>query len=361
VLTVLTVAFGVLAAADELVAATVVVPYMIAPCLWWYYDRSRAAARLSAYAILTGATSLAGAALLTAHMESEHIVHASFPVLFTTVASLAPNVQAMLGSWAQLGDGQFLGVSAAGGYLLAFVAGTLSLLALACVLWALSRTGRALLLAVSRKPPAPPARVLYVAFWGCVLAVDLTLYLLTNAPQQGSNYLLSGWIAVAALLGAFLGGGRLRAAALAGVALFAALTFRTHVVDGVPAYGLGPTPQRDAEIAQYARAHRAIVGYAEYLDAMPIMWQTRLRTRVYPIEPCPVITAYCPGPFGISSWYIPRGNKVNSFFLADSRDIAGAISGPPSEFGKAATFRSFGSYTVYVYHYDIAVKLGSMP
>ncbi len=359
--TMFTVFFGVAASSDQLVAATVVVPYMIAPCLWWAYDRSRAALAVAVYALATGAVSLLGGLLLTSLMHAEHVVQAPFPVVFTTVASLSTNVQNLIGAWAGYGDGAFFGLSANGVNLLLFVAGILCVVALAGVLWALCRKTYAVL-GEAHEGVAPSGRFLYVSFWGLVLAADLALYLLTsvsNSLGPGDHYLLSAWVAVAALLGAFARSRRLWATLLAGVALFGGLIVRTHIVDGVPPFGSAPSAQVAGDIEHFAAAHGASTGYAEYWDAAPVTWETRLKAHVYPLGPCGPPSGLCPFYISINSWYTARG-KVPTFLVTDSRPgiPGGVIAGAPAAFGKPVAVGAFGPFTVYVYRYDIAAKLG---
>jgi hypothetical protein len=361
-LTVFTVLFGALAASDSLVAVTVVLPYVVAPWLWWAYERSHQALRVSVYALVTGGAALLGAALITSWMHHDHIVHSPYPVVFTTVASLVTNVQDLIGAWAGLGGGAFFGLPASGVNLLLFGAGALALAALAYVLWVLWRRSYQLLAVPSRARLTAPARVLYISFWSLVLASDLALYLLTAVSDSlgpGDHYLLSAWVAIAALLGAFARSRVGWAALLTGVTLFAILNVRTHVADGVPAFGVAPDPQLAGEIEHFARAHGARIGYSEYGDAAPITWETHFATEVYPLQPCGSASGLCAFFIGISSWYTPHPG-ARTFLMTDPRPgiAGGTITAAPADLGRPVAVGQFGTFTVYVYGYDIASRVG---
>jgi hypothetical protein len=303
-----------------------------------------------------------GALLLTSLMQSEHVVHSPYPVLFATVTSLSSNVQNLIGSWAVLGDGSFFGLSASGEALVTSVVGILCLLAFAAVLWAVSRRAYALLADGRHERAVPAPRFLFVSFWALVIATDLVVYLgtqVSNDVVSGSHYLLSAWVAVAALLGAFVRSMRLRVTLLLGVAVFGVLTFRAHVTNGVPPYGPGPDQATSGAIQRFTQAHGARIGYAEYLDAPSITWDTALKTQVYPVGPCGFASGLCPFFISISSWYTPRPH-VRSFLVTDSRPAVtgGSITAPPAAFGKPVASAAFGPFTVFVYGNDVAAYLG---
>jgi hypothetical protein len=362
-LTVFTVAAGAVASSDSLVAATVVVPYVLAPCVWWCYARTKEALRIGAYAIVTGAAALLGGVILTAWMHSEHVIHSPFPVVFTTAASLVTNIDDLIGAWAGLGGGAFFGLPASGTNLLTFVAGVLCLAALAGVLWAMARRTYAFLHAASTGTAVPPARGLYIAFWSFVIATDLAVYLLTSVSGSlgpGDHYLLSAWVGVAALLGAFVIGRRFWATLLAAAAIFGILNVRTHIADGVPAFGVAPDSQLAYDIEHFTRDYGAQFGFSEYGDAAPITWETHLATKVYPLQPCGVPSGLCAFFIGISSWYTPIAH-VHSFLLTDPRAgiAGGTITLPPADLGKPIAAEAFGGiWAVYVYSYDIASRVG---
>jgi hypothetical protein len=362
--TIFTVVFAAAAATDQLIAITVVIPYMLAPCLWWWHARSRQARDVCLYAVATGAAAIVLALIFVSVMQSEHIVHSFDPVLFATVASLTTNLQNLVGSWAVLGGGSFFGASASGSNLLTAVLGVICVVALVAAVWAVSRRAYALL---AKAPPAPvtdSGRFLFVAFWAFVIATDLALYLGTQVSSDvvsGSHYLLSAWVAVAALLGAFVRSTRLRVTVLVGVAAFGLLTARAHIADGVPAYGPGPDQAQSAAIRDFARAHGATIGYAEYLDAPSVTWETALKTKVFPIGPCGgPASGLCPFFIDINTWYTPRAN-TRTFLLTDSRPAitGGSVTAPPAAFGKPIASAAIPpAFTVYVYRDDIAAQLG---
>lgn len=363
--TAFTVLFAAAAATDQLIAITVVIPYMLAPCLWWWHERSAQARNVCLYAVATGAAAIVLALVFVSVMQSEHIVHSPYPVLFATVASLTTNLQNLVGSWAVLGGGSFFGLPASGTNLLTAALGVVCVVGLLAAVWALARRGYALLANAPPQPVAGAGRFLFIAFWALVIATDLALYLGTQVSADvvsGSHYLLSAWVAVAALLGAFVRSTRLRVTVLVGVAAFGLLTAREHIADGVPAYGPGPTGAQSAAIETFARAHGASIGYAEYLDAPSVTWETDLKTKVFPISPCGSgASGLCPFFIDINSWYTPRAH-TRSFLLTDSRPAVtgGSITAPPAAFGKPIASEAVApAFTVYVYPDDIAAQLGA--
>jgi hypothetical protein len=362
-LTLFTVLFGAVGASDQLIAITVVAPYVFAAVLWWWCTRTEVSRLVGLYAIATAAVAAIGAIILTAVMHAEHVVHAPFPILFTASADLVTNVENMVSAWTVIGGGSFFGLAASGQNLITFVAGCLCLLALAGVVVSLSRRVRPLLLSTAAARAVAPGRFLYVAFWGAVLAFDAAIYLLTQLSSQagnGDNYLLSAWVAVAALLGAFARSSSLRGLLVIAVALFALIAFRTHVKDGVPVYGAGPDRATAAAIEDFARSHGARIGYASYQDAPVISWETALKAQVYPLAPCNgPASGLCAFYIGISSWYTPRP-RTSTFLVTDSGPAVtgGAVAGTAPVFGKPVASETLGALTVYVYNHDIAASIG---
>lgn len=361
-----TTAFGALAATDQLELLTVLLPYIVAPWICWLRARSDESRRVATFALGTGGASIVIGLLLSSLMQSEHVTHSAFPITFTAADHLGTSVANLLAAWAGLGGGAFFGLPVAGANLLTAVAGLLCLAALAAVCFALWIRARAWYRAPRPATIAKPVRELYVAFFALVLATTLAVYVLTNLSQNvggSEHYLLSAWVAVAALLGILLSRRAVSAAILIGVATFGLITARGHIADGVPALGSAPDRTTALDIYHFAASHGAHIGYAEYWDASPVTWETHFAAQVFPVWPCAPtprgVSGLCPFVLGtISSWFTPRPNTP-TFLLTDSRTWINAyVLAPPKALGPPLATAHFGQLTGYVYSYDIASRFG---
>jgi hypothetical protein len=140
--------------------------------------------------------------------------------------------------------------------------------------------------------------------------------------------------------------------------IFGVLIVRTNLVDGVPAYGVGPNQKIAGEIEHFVQAKKADVGFSGYWDAAPVTWETDLHIKIYPIQACSLTTGYCPFYNNeISSWYVDR-SEAATFLVIDSQpDDPLAVTAPPPAFGRPSSAASFGPYAVYVYNHDLASDL----
>jgi hypothetical protein len=148
---------------------------------------------------------------------------------------------------------------------------------------------------------------------------------------------------------------------LAAVALFGVLNIRSELAGGVPPTGTAPGQSTAGAIESFALAHGASVGYGGYWDSAPVMWETHLRVRLYPIDACGTPQGWCPfGGIQINTWYTPRPH-TRTFLLTDSRGgIPLEVPSPPASFGHPIAGESLGGgLTLYIYDHDIAGNLGS--
>jgi hypothetical protein len=358
------VAFTGLGLTDQLLFVNGLVPFAFAPLLCWWRIPSRAWRTVSAFAIVAAVLSALLALLLTHIAQDQHVVHAPFPIEFVSSEALVAGLQNLLAAFLALGGGDFFGASVSGGNLFVFLAGALIFVALAATLrllwrWVPTR-------ASSPEPrheqlPQPGSRELFIAFWGASLVLVLAAFALTSVSNTASDtrYLIGGWAALAALVGIFATRPLGRVAVIVAVAVFGVLNIRSELAAGIQPGGPAPDQTVAGAIERFAAANGASVGYTGYWDASPVIWETHLRVKLYPIQACDVPSGWCQF-YGIqiSSWYVPRAD-TRTFLLTDSRPgVPLAVTAPPASFGKPLTAESVGEgLTVYIYDHDIAADL----
>jgi hypothetical protein len=356
---------------DQLMLVSGLGPMVLAPLLCWWRLRSPPWRALSVFALATGALSGLLATLLT-HVEQDHgVVHAAFPIDFVGSEAVLSGLQNLLSTLASLGGGAFFGAPASGANLLTFVAGALTLLALAAILRELWRWSTSAPLGRSAAAAAPlersstreGSRELFVAFWGLVLVLVLGVFALTSVSANAGDgrYLVGAWAALAALLAILSTTPVARAVLLVGVAAFGVINVRAELAAGVQPAGPGPNQALAGRIESFVVAHGASVGYSGYWDSAPVTWETHLRVQVYPIDACGTPQGWCPvAGAQIGAWYTPRPH-TRTFLLTDARPgIPLAVTAPPASFGPPLAEEGLGEgLAVYVYDHDLAANLGS--
>jgi hypothetical protein len=348
---------------DQLALLSGLGPLILAPLLCWWRLRSSAWRSVSAFALATGVLSGLLALLLAHVMRDERVMHAAFPIRFVSSEAVLTGLQNLLATLASLGGGDFYGAPASGSNLLTFLAGALTLLALAAILRALWRWSAKAGAPVEPRAIQTGTRELFVAFWGLVLVFVLAAFALTSvsASTGDGRYLVGAWAALAALLGILATSTAARAAVLAGVAAFGALNVHAELATGVQPAGLGPSQALADTIERYVLAHGASVGYSGYWDSSPVTWETALRVRLFPIGQCGTAAGWCPfGGSQVNTWYAPRP-RTRTFLLTDTRPaVPLEVSSPPATFGQPIAGKSLGGgLTVYIYNHDLAANLGS--
>jgi hypothetical protein len=348
---------------DQLLLVSGVVPFVLAPLLCWERSRSRVWLTVGLFAVVTGALSVLLSVVLSEVMQEQGVIHAAFPIAFLSSEAIFVDLGNLLATFAGLGGGAFFGASASGTSLLTFLAGALTLCALAVVLRAVWRWSRARVR--SAGPLSPPAnlRELFIAYWALVLAVVLAAFALTSVASNTSDgrYLIAAWAAIAALLGILATTPAARIALIVAVALFGALNVRAELANGVTPAGPGPSLRIAGAIEHFAIAHDATIGYSGYWEAAPVTWQTRLRVQVRPIVTCPVPAGFCPFyANNISTWYAAQPG-IRTFLLTDTRQgVPGEVTAPPASLERPLAEATLGEgYTIYVYNHDIAADIGT--
>ncbi len=113
----------------------------------------------------------------------------------------------------------------------------------------------------------------------------------------------------------------------------------------------------ESQIAAFARANDAAMGYAGYADASDLTWSSGERLLVRPVQVCGTRDAVGMCPFFLArvpAWYSPAPRRT--FLLVDSTEAF--LSTLPEGLGKPLAARTFGPARVYVYPYDLAARMG---
>lgn len=349
------------AGTDQLFQVVFLPAFALAGCVVLWRMRNPPAQRVAVFCAAVCAAGIVGAQLLDHVMRSQHVASQPFPISFVSPAAILSNLQTTVVSLAALGGGSFFGAPVSGTALLIFAVGIAALLGVLAVLRLIWRYA----LSLGEQTSAPVAlREFYVSFWALVVSLSLAAYVLSGLPvaEGDVRYLPGVYAGVAALLPLLAGRLFVRRAAIAfAVGVFAVLIATNHLVEGASGIGAGveagvPTPSVAYEILGFVGAKHAYRGYAPYYVAPVVTWETRAALKAYAVEPCG--SGLCPFPFNQSStWYRPTPG-ARTFLIADSVELPGNFAGAPSTLGPPVATATFGEYTVYVYGYDIAAKLG---
>jgi hypothetical protein len=197
--------------------------------------------------------------------------------------------------------------------------------------------------------------IAWCAFWGSSALLLSASFVFSSNPIDinSSRYLVGVIYAVAALLPLLASAGvAIRAAVTAGATIFAlsglvSLFENEELATGSASYGLYH------QVERYLDSKHLSLGYANYWDGAPIVWDTKMRIRAYPVQDC--------GPnlcwsylHMITSWYAPRPRQP-TFLISDATQPVS--SAPTPNLGKANAIQQIGPLTVYVYRYDIASRM----
>ncbi len=356
-------AFTAAGLTDQLLLVSGLVPFVLAPLLCWDRSRSRVWLKVSLFAVVTGVLSVLLGVVLSEIMQEQRVIHAAFPITFVTSEAMLVDLGNLLATFAALGGGAFFGASASGTNLLTFIAGALTLLALAAVLRAVWRWSRAGARSSAPLSPRASLRELFIAYWTLVLVIVLVVFALTSVANNTTDgrYLIAAWTAIAALLGILATTPRARTALLVAVALFGVLNMRSELSSGVTPAGPSPSQKMAGAIEHFAIAHDATIGYGGYWEAAPVTWQTHLRVQVRPVVTCPVPAGFCPFyASNISTWYAAQPG-IRTFLLTDTRaGVPGEVTAPPASLGPPLAGETLGEgYSIYVYNHDIAADIGT--
>ncbi|MFL5864741.1 MAG: hypothetical protein ACJ780_28925 [Solirubrobacteraceae bacterium] len=365
VLVALVTGFGI--ASDKLVIVGGLAPLVVAGAVLWRLSSPDHARR-----VLTCVAGVAIGAVLVAVMatwvaRSQHVVPAPFPITLAAVAQLPGHIEDLVGSLGVLGNASFGGGNPSRSSLLAILTAAVVAIAMYTAL----RVGRAFAAelvvkggGVRGRSPRAGARTAFLSYWAASAVLVSAAFVLTSLPRGlgSSRYVVTVAYAVVVILVVLAAGspGAWKAAVAAtgssAIILAAAVSIDRRQIQAV-AYA--PSQGVAEQLDRFATREHLTVGYAGYWDASPLTWELNGRLRVYPVIRCG--TNLCPFPYHkINTWYLFR-KLPRSFFVVDARLLRlhayGAISAVPTSWGTPTQVAHIGQLTVYVYPYNLAVKL----
>jgi hypothetical protein len=348
----LTLAPGV--ASDPLIVLSAVLPFLAAVGLGFRLGLlSRETAAIAGGSCLIGVLLGVGLERLAEQLE---IVYASPGWGLASVSTVLSNGWLLLKDVALFAHG-WLEAGPPGTDYLDVVRAGAAMIAIAVVLAlvvALGRQCRPFLTDAAR----PAAVRLLAIFWGASMVLVSAAFVFTTAPSAVSSvrYVFTLWPALLTL--AVLVYGRRAHVWVAVVALVSALIGYAELERGwyTAATAGQPTRSEVAELERIAEVNRLDHGYAGYWDAMPITLLSDFVVRAYPIEPCGPV-GYCPFHLhAIESWYSQKPG-VRTFYAAGDPSLKPSLGPPPAAWGRPLKTIKVGHLTVYVFHYDIALRL----
>jgi hypothetical protein len=196
----------------------------------------------------------------------------------------------------------------------------------------------------------------WCAFWGSSALLLSASFVFSSNPIDinSSRYLVGVIYAVAALLPLLAWSGLVaRAAVTAGVTIFAlsglvSLFKNEELATSSISYSLYH------QVEHYLDSKHLALGYADYWDGAPIMWDTKMRIRAYPVQDCApnMCWSYL---HMITSWYTTPRSHQPTFLINDAAQPSPAA--PTATLGNASSVQQIGPFTVYVYPYDIASRM----
>lgn len=361
---------GVGIASDNLVILAGLVPFALAGLAgaWLRPSGQRRVSTLSVLGVTMFAVALG--VLLGHLMRSDHVVPSPFPVAFAPYNRLLDHVGLLLQSLVVLMNGDFGG----SGF------GTSSGLAFACAAAILAgaiytiRVGRSSAGALLRRvregafgiaPTADTRLLALLAFWlssGLLLSVAF-VFTTVAVDIENKRYLVTVAYSIICVSAVTARRPPARALVTLGAcAIVAASTLSIFHRDIEAGNAVFPSTARASTILRWARSQHLDFGYAGYLDAAALTWETRTRVAIYPVSSCAGTQRICPfGLHRISSWYRPRPGR-RSFFLVDPAFAApNGISAPPASLRTPLRTSQIAGLTAYVYPYDIAARFGPPP
>jgi hypothetical protein len=371
---------GVNAASDLTLMVAGIVPIVFAAGLTWALRPGRA--RASAWWWIVGTVVVAGICDALTHSWAHHENVLTPPQYAHNTFAAAEAVPTNFKLWWQslmvLGNGNFFGQT------LSFASG-LQLLCAALTLVALVRVVRFAWLALAGAVPkrwlAHEARdgapgpagetqssltplqhepqvlpVAWCAFWGSSALLLSVSFVFSSNPIDinSSRYLVGVIYAVAALLPLLASGGlAIRGAVTLGATIFAlsglvSLIKNEELATSAISYGLYH------QVEHYLDSKHLSLGYSDYWDGAPIMWDTKMRIRAYPVQDCApnLCWSYL---HMITSWYTTPRPHRSTFLITDAAQPIPAA--PTANLGKPSAVQQIGPFTVYAYSYDIASRM----
>lgn len=357
---------GVNAASDLTLVVAGIVPILCAAGLVWALRPERARALAAAW--IVGTVVVAGVCDALTHTWAHHENVLTPPQyahnMFAAAEAIPTNFKLWWQSLMVLGNGSFFGQALGFASGLQLTCAVLTLVALALVVrFAWRAVVAAAPLAWRGHANTSDRRgedesilpVAWCAFWGSSALLLSASFVFSSNPIDinSSRYLVGVIYAVATLLPLLASMGvAIRAAVTVGVTVFAlsglvSLFENEELATSPVSYSLYH------QLEDYLDSKRLALGYADYWDGAPIVWDTKMRIRAYPVQDC--------GPnlcwsylHMITSWYTTPRHQ-STFLITDAAQPIPAT--PTANLGKPSAVEQIGPFTVYIYPYDIASRM----
>jgi hypothetical protein len=354
-------------ASDSLLLLAGVAPFVLAGVSLGWLLRPPAGRSVALTAAVVAVAAVVGSRVVVAIMHAQHIVGTHFDIRFAAFDRIGTNFRLLAESIAYLFNGNFSGMPLNGrGFLtvactVVVAAAVVVVVRLGRAWWRIHPRSSAALAGPAAAGSQEAARRAHVMFW-LVTALLLSLgFVFTSVPADinTTRYVLAVGYALAALVPvvAMSRGSWARALVVAGLCLVVAGSIRGIAARDVQAFAKRFPQAVPGSLLQLARAEHVKYGYAGYLDAVPISWQTKEELQIYPVMPCSG-DRLCPrGVHQISSWYVPRP-RTPTMLVIDQVPYQTHPPGPPPSLGPARRVAKIRQFTVYIYPYDIASRFG---
>lgn len=348
-------------ASDPLFLEWALVPMVLATTLLILRASGPERRALSAFTLGTVLIALLGGGVIAQVMRASGVgtSYFNFPLL-ATIPGMISHLKFLFEDFTALGGGTVFGISMDLGGLMALASGVLILAGLVGGLTAgLRLVARRTVHA--RDPHISRATVAYVGFWLSSLIVQSIVFVIAGVPRGNvvsARYVLSGYVAIMALVPLVARRGRPWRVALAGaVAAFSVISIAQLGQRPFVEYGRYPTAPLAQRLLAFARAHGVRYGYASYWQAPDLTWLTQFSLPIYPINLDCGQEGICPWAGArIDSWYRPRAGTRSMLIADQAPPVAAAIA---DLVGRPLLVRRFGSLTVAVYDRDIAAELSA--
>jgi hypothetical protein len=338
------------------------VPLLLAVLCTWALYPGRRTARAMWFAAASVIVALAAGLIVHGIMRHDNVINAHDQRISTLAGTeaIGTNFKLWWQSLAELGNGDFFGMSVGFSSLIAFACAAITLVSIFFVpRIAHSELARAI--EERRRSPrtaSEAARSAWCLFWASSAVLLSVAFVFSAGPEDltSSRYLV-GVIYAAAALVPMLGLRNLllRVTVTVGATLYAFAGCLALAQERIQP-PVSPTDPIAAAVVNIAKAEHMTIGYAGYWDATPITWATHFRVKVFPVGNCGN-QRLCGFELAIdTAWYTPRP-RIHTFLLVDPAYSAAYPLNPTPDLGRPIAVHQIGNITMYVYPYDIASRL----
>jgi hypothetical protein len=340
----LSVVVGIFAAADSLLWAEGLIPFVAAPLLLAITGSDRRGL-LPVLSVAAGSAVFDG---ITSTVMQSLGYRTTSPPLHFAGSQIAVHVRWLAQGLLHMGNGLTLVPESSSRMPLTVAAAAVTI----CAVCAAAR----LAARHARNPGVGPmrARSVFVTFWAVSVACAATAYaLLVEVPSD--QYFLIAIPAMAATIPLLAGTPRANRLIAAGATIFIAASI-VGLASGDSRYAnhLSITSGDTSRIEAAVESQKLGIGYASYWDAAPLDWFSHERLRVYPIERLLGLTRPMIGP-SLGAWYRPHAHTPSYLLLAPGDNLL--PDHVPSDLPPPQRLIKVGKYTLATYSYDIASYL----